>query len=150
MRKILLLAVLIVMAAGAAFVLGSERFAKTPVSILVSPEGRKVAELSKRFMENIQFKDFKSAAQLSAPDQREKADIPALIERLFQVKPEFLDISNIELLDAHIDSTGNRARTKVKSDVKILNTGELRHPEVMLYWKKDGGTWFMDLVTSLQ
>ncbi len=128
MRKFLVLFVLLLLAGGTVLVLGGEKLGKTPISVLMSADSRKVAELARKFMEDIQFKDFKAAALLSTPEDREKADIPQLIERLFQVKPEFLDITNIELLDSHLDSTGDRARSKIKADVKILNPGELRHP----------------------
>lgn len=125
--------------------------AHAPVGIILSPETRKLGGLARDFMEAIKFKDFKGAADFSAPDARATADIPKLIERLFQVKPELLQIDNIELVDASVDSTGKRARTKLKTDVKLLNSDELRHPEVMLYWKKgEKGEWWMDLASSLE
>ena len=95
--------------------------------------------------------DFKAAALLSPPEDRDKADIPKLIERLFLVKPEQLQIDKVQLLTADVDTTGKRARTKFGTDVKLLNSAELRHPEVMLYWRKaQDGKWYMDLASSLQ
>ena len=121
------------------------------MSVLLSPEARKLGGMARSFLEDIKFKDFKAAAQYSTPEDRDKADIPALIERLFQVKPEVLQIDNIELMAVDVDSTGKRARTKLKTDVKLLNTNELKHPEVLLYWKEGAdGKWFMDLASSLQ
>lgn len=125
--------------------------AHAPIGVLLNPDTRKLGVLARNFMEDIKFKDFKAAAAYSMPEQREKADIPMLIERLFQVKPEFLQIDNIELVAADVDSTGDRARTKLKTDVKLLNSSELKHPEILLYWKKDkAGKWLMDLASSLQ
>jgi hypothetical protein len=125
--------------------------AHAPVAVLLNPETRKLGQLSRAFLEDVKFKDFKAAARYSTPEDREKADIPALIERLFQVKPELLQIDNIEVVAADVDSTGQRARTKLKTDVKLLNTNELRHPEILLYWKKaERGAWFMDLASSLK
>lgn len=150
MRKLVLALVLLVLAGGGVAVFGLGNRAHTPLSVLLNPDARKVAELGRQFLESVQYKDFKSAAQLSLPEDREKADIPALIERMFQVKPELLDINKIELLSADVDSTGNRARTKMVTDIKLLNTNELRHPEVMLYWQKKEGRWYMDLASSLK
>jgi hypothetical protein len=125
--------------------------APMPFSLMLSPETRQLAELSGKFLEDIQYKDFKAAAGYSSPEDREKADIPALIERIFKIKPEQLDINQIEVLSADLDSTGRRARVKLKTEVKLLNTAELRSPEVLLYWKKaPGGQWYMDLASSLQ
>lgn len=125
--------------------------AHAPIGVVLNPEARKLGALARSFLEDIKFKDFKAAAQYSTPEDRDKADIPKLIERLFQVKPELLQIDNIELMAVDVDSTGKRARTKLKTDVKLLNTNELRHPEILLYWKEgDGGKWFMDLASSLQ
>ncbi|MFP5503326.1 MAG: hypothetical protein ACLGIN_12630, partial [Candidatus Sericytochromatia bacterium] len=108
-------------------------------------------ELSQKFFEDIQFKDFKAAAQYSSPEDKETADIPKLIERLFQVKPELLDLQRYELVSADLDSSKKRARVKLMAEVKLLNTSEQRKPEVLLYWKKaPNGQWHMDLASSLQ
>lgn len=150
MRKLIVALVLLVVAGGAFAYLTTGSRAKTPWSVYFNRDARVVAELGEKFMEDIQYKDFKAAANLSSPEDREKADIPKLIERLFAIKPEQLDINKIELLSSEVDSTGERARTKLGTDVKVLNTSELRHPEIMLYWKKRDGHWYMDLQSSLQ
>ncbi|MEB3328455.1 MAG: hypothetical protein VKQ33_04420 [Candidatus Sericytochromatia bacterium] len=125
--------------------------AHAPLDVVLRPEARKLGALARGFLEAIRFKDFEAAAGFSSPEDRKAADIPRLIERLFQVKPELLQLDNIELLAADVDETGRRARTKLKADLKVLNTAELRHPEVLLYWKKAGGErWYMDLAGSLQ
>ena len=152
MRKFLVALVLLVVAGGAFLALSQGPAQKAPLGLLLSgADTQQVAKLSQAFLEDIQFKDFKAASQYSSPEDREKADIPRLIERLFQVKPEVLDITNIQLLSADLDSSKKRAKVKLGTDVKLLNTNELRHPEVILYWKKQpGGQWYMDLASSLQ
>ncbi len=121
-----------------------------PLSLIANPDARHVADLGWKFMEDIQFKDFKSAAELSSPADRDKANIPHLIERLFLVKPEQLEIDKIELLEAKLDSTGQRARTKMGTTVKLLDINQERNMEIMLYWKKaEDGQWYMDLQSSL-
>src|SRR5262245_28951230 len=73
-----------------------------------------VRRMALKFLEDLQFKDFKAAAEFHAPDIQSLVDIPFLIQRLFQIKPEALDIMETEVVFAEIDSTGNRARVKVR------------------------------------
>ena len=56
-----------------------------------------------QFLEDIQFKDFVSAASYHAPDIRDDVDIPFLIQRLFTVRPEALDIMDYEVVFAEIE-----------------------------------------------
>lgn len=151
MRKFLLVLVLVLMAGGAYVMLAPKQQAQTPLSLLMDGDTRKLASQSQKFLEDIKFKDFEAAAQYSDPEDRATADIPKLIERLFQVKPEFLEINQVQVLSADLDSSKKRGRVKLQADVKLLNTKELRKPEVMLYWKKaPSGQWYMDLASSLE
>ncbi|MCA9793255.1 MAG: hypothetical protein KC910_15705 [Candidatus Eremiobacteraeota bacterium] len=110
--------------------------------------------LSKRsidFMEDLQFKDFEKAASYHSAEERKDVNIPRLIERLFAIKPEFLDIQRYDIRDVDIDRSGNRARVKVHAVVKILNTKEVKEPEILLYWRKDPAEgWVMELQSSLR
>jgi hypothetical protein len=151
MRKLLVLVFLLALAGGSFALFMHGNRANAPLGVMLNAQTRQVTELGRQFMEAVQYKDFKAAAELSPPGDREKADIPKLIERLFLVKPEQLQIDKVQLLVADVDSTGKRARTKFGTDVKLLNSQELRHPEIMLYWKKaPDGRWYMDLASSLQ
>lgn len=104
------------------------------------------------FLEDIQFKDFERAAQYHAPDKRETVDIPFLIQRLFQVKPETLDIMEYEVIFADIDSSGNRARVKTRVKVKELTREHIRDQELMLYFERQDARspWYMKLEDSLR
>jgi hypothetical protein len=105
---------------------------------------------SKEFLEDIQYKDFKKAASYHNREDRKKVDIPNLIERMFAVKPEFLEIMRYEILKTTLDSSGTRCRVKTKTVVKILNTSEIKEPEIILYWFKDPSEgWIMELESSL-
>ncbi|MDB5099987.1 MAG: hypothetical protein JWM80_4408 [Cyanobacteria bacterium RYN_339] len=151
MRKFLALLLLLAMAGGGYVLFMHGNRVNAPLGVMLNGQTREVTELGRQFMEAVQYKDFKAAALLSPPADREKADIPKLIERLFLVKPEQLQIDKVQLLTADVDSTGARARTKFGTDVKLLNSQELRHPEIMLYWHKaTDGKWYMDLASSLQ
>lgn len=150
MKIILFFLVLLALAGGGYFYMQSSQLGSAPLGALVSPAGQALLKSATSFMEDLKFKDFKSAAQYSLPEQIGKYDIPTLIERLFQVKPEFLDIQKYEVTATDLDSTGQRARVHIKSYVKLLNTNELREPEVILYFKKQADQWYMDLASSLQ
>lgn len=98
-------------------------------------------ELAYSFLEDLQYKDFKKAASYHTHADQAKVDIPKLIERLFQVKPEQLNIRDIEITQVTIDRSGDRARTFFRSTIELLNSSrkkdqpnEERKVEGILYW----------------
>lgn len=133
-------------------VLTSSGGLKVPgTGVSLGGDAKFVEEHSRKFLEDLQFKDFEKAASYHSREDRKKVNIPALIERIFQVKPEFMDIMRYEIVKIQIDSSGKRARVKTKTVIKLLNTKEIREPEVMLYWFKDPAEgWVMELESSLQ
>jgi hypothetical protein len=130
------------------------------LSLFVSEEQQVLLELCSDFLEAIKFKDFSAAADFHNELDRAKADIPKLIERLFKIKPEFLNIRDLRVLSAEIDSTGNRAITRFNSNVEILNSlkqgrraeegRKQRDVEGVLYWRKEDGRWVLKLESSLK
>lgn len=119
------------------------------------PVGGDLGELrrtSMTFWEDIQFKDFDRAATYHSPEKQESVDIPFLIQRLFAVKPEALDVMSYEIVLADIDSTGNRGRVKTRVKVKILVDEKIREKEVMLYFHRADAAspWYMELEDSLR
>ncbi len=104
------------------------------------------------FMEDVQFKDFKKAASYHAPELRDAVDIPFLIQRLFAVKPEALDIMSYDVVFADLDTSKNRGRVKLRVKVKELMRGQIRDNELVLYFYRDheGAPWFMKLEDSLR
>lgn len=108
--------------------------------------------LTLAFWEDVQFKDFESAARYHAPEVQDQVDIPFLLERLFLVKPEGLDLMSYEVVLADIDSSGLRARVKTRLKVKILVKERLMEREVMLYWTRatPQEPWVMNLESSLR
>ncbi len=104
------------------------------------------------FWEDIQFKDFERAATYHAPDKQDGVDIPYLIERLFGVKPEGLDIMEYEIVMAEVDSTGLRARVKTRLKVKLLFLDKIKSREFMLFFHREtvDSPWTMELETSLR
>lgn len=105
-----------------------------------------------QFLEDIQFKDFVSAAGYHAPELIESVDIPFLLQRLFQVRPEALDLMDYEVVFADIDSSELRARVKVRVKAKILLDERIEEKEFILYFYRDSvnDPWYMKLEDSLR
>ncbi|MBN2055411.1 hypothetical protein JW905_10845 [bacterium] len=150
MRKSTMILALLIIMTGLFLLFGS-KFGIRIGNFVLAPSSDKKAleELTRAFLEDIQFKDFNKAATYHEPEEQKRVDIPYLLERLFHIKPEFLDIQEYEIMKVQIDSSGDRGRVLTRTTVKVLNTGELRKPEIVFYWHKAGDSWFMRLESSL-
>ena len=104
------------------------------------------------FLEDVQFKDFVSAASYHAPDLMDSVDIPFLLQRLFAVKPEALDIMGYDIVFAELDSSNRRARVKARVKVKLLLEERIQEREFILYFDRDSvdDPWYMKLEDSLR
>lgn len=151
MKKFLILFLLLTAAAVGLLVLSS-RNSQVRLTLTGSEADRKyVTQQTLKFLEDLQYKDFQKAASYHSVEDRKKVNIPNLIERMFQVKPETLDIMRYEVQRVDIDSTGLRARVRTKTYCKILNANSIREPEIIFYWFKDPSEgWVMELESSLQ
>ncbi len=89
------------------------------------------------FMEDAQFKDFVSAASYHAPELIETVAVPCLIQRLFAVKPEALDFMDYEVVFAELDSSGLRARVKMRVKAKLLLNEPIEERGLILYSYRD-------------
>lgn len=117
----------------------------------VGSDNKLLRQRTTDFLEDLQYKDFDKAASYHSTEDRKKVDISKLIERLFAVKPEFLDIMRYEIKSVEIDRSGDRAKVKTQTVVKILNTSKIKEPEVIFYWRKDPKEgWVMMLESSLR
>ncbi len=148
MKKLIVLALVVL---GLLAYAGSDRYGVSVlgVDLAFDPIGRMLDRKSKGFLSDIQFKAFERAAQYHAPEDRSKRDIPKLIEDKFAVKPEALDIRHFEVLRVDVSEDGARAKSLCQASVKFLNTDQLRDFELVLYWKKVGEEWWLDLQSSL-
>lgn len=105
-------------------------------------EVAELERLAKQFLTDLQYKDFDKAGMYHTFIDKGKANIPKLIERLFQVKPEVLNIRDFEIVKVDLDPDGKRARTFFRSTMEILNTAKDDKPnkerevEGILYWHK--------------
>lgn len=148
MKKTTLILVAVLLVLGTYFYFDA-RSSHTTVPGFSSEDEKIVNAKSMSFLEDLKYKDFKKAATYHSPEDQKKANIPKLIQRVFLVKPELLDIMEYRILDTDFDSTGDRARVKIKSKVHVLNTEEIRNPEAILYYHKQNGQWYMELESSL-
>jgi hypothetical protein len=151
MKKFSIIAILVTLAFALIALFGSRYgFQAGGLRLSCNQDKHTLEQRTRQFWEDIQFKDFKKAATYHETLVQKKQNIPYLLERLFRVKPEHLDVRSIEVLDVHIDSTGKRGRSRTKLTVKILNAKKLKHPETILYWYKRKGKWYMRLESSLR
>lgn len=145
MKKLLIGAVLFVGAGGAGFLAHKGMLPGVP-----SDRGE-LRSKSMRFMECLKFKEFQEASRFHSPeDLKANPNIPKLLEDFFLIPPENLDVQEVEVDFIELDSTGHLAKVKTTSKVNILNKKETRHPEAMLYWKRVGDKWYLDLRTTLE
>ena len=100
-------------------------------------ERRILHELSSAFLEDLQFKDFRSSGLYHHPFEQDRVDIGKALERLFLVKPELLNIRDFRLVQNEVDSTGRRGRTLVNVQFDVLNRDDNpREADLMLYWMR--------------
>lgn len=152
MRKVLLIFGVLALVAAVLLLLSSRSgLSLGGVTVAPSADSSFIEQRTLDFLEDIRFKDFAQAASYHSVTDRKTVDIPYLIERIFQIKPEFLDILRYEILAVELDRSRTRGRVKTRTVVKILNTGEIREPEILFYWYKDPRDgWVMRLESSLR
>ncbi len=149
MKKSSLAFILVILVLGAYFAYDAQ-WGESLFLGLFSEDLKIVNNASLSFMEDIKFKDFDKAASYHSPEDRKKVNIPRLIERLFHIKPELIDIMHYEILESSLDSSKKRARVKIKAKVRILNSEKIKNPELILYFHKKGEEWYMELESSLR
>lgn len=148
----------------AALIGGAILIAKHGVSVGgVEIGGSERVWLSERtydFLEDIQFKDFDKASTYHLKKTQKKRDIPKLIQRVFQVRHEILDIMRFEVTEVDLDRSGARARVRTKVWLRVLGDSRLtaeensrRQTEILFYWFRDSSVtppkWNMELESSL-
>ncbi|HJN72806.1 MAG TPA: hypothetical protein QGF58_02630 [Myxococcota bacterium] len=109
-------------------------------------------KMSLDFWEDIQFKDFEKAATYHEESMQDEVDIPFLLDRLYGVPPESMDIQHYEVVFVDIDSSGLRARVKCRVKALELTREKVRDQEIILYYYRDSvdDPWHMKLEDSLR
>lgn len=151
MKKVLIIfVVLIALAMGLLYISNPGTNLGESLNQVASEDVKFLRQRSIDFLEDVQFKDFKKAGSYHSFADRDKVDVAKLIEKIYQVPPEFMDIMRYEIKEVDIDRTGDRARVKTKTVIKMLNTGKIQEPDVILYWHRDPEEgWIMKLESSL-
>lgn len=152
MRKVLALFGVLALLAAVLLLLSSRTGLQLGgVTVSTSADASYLEQRTLDFLEDIRFKDFEKAASYHSVEDRKTVRIPELIERIFAIKPEFLDVLRYEILAVELDRSGTRGRVKTRTVVKVLNSGEIREPEILFYWMKDPRDgWVMKLESSLR
>lgn len=149
MRK-LVLAVALVLGVIVYFSSSHYGIALGPLRLSLEPDKQTVELATRRFLEDVKFKDFAHASTFHTDQDRKRKDIPKLIEEKFQIKPELLDIRDFEVLRVDVMSTGERAKALAKVFVKVLNSNQdVKEVDMSFFFKKEKGGWYMDLQSSL-
>lgn len=149
MKKSNIAFILVIAALGGYFALDAN-WGQSLFQSFLSKDIKMLSEMSLSFMEDLKFKDFENASTYHHPDDQDKVDIPKLIERMFKIKPEFLDVMEYNILDANLDSTKKRGRVKLSAKVHLLNSDKIKNPETILYFHNREGKWYMELESSLK
>ena len=130
MRKTNLMTLLVVLAVGGAAAV----YLADPVKLL---RGVDVDSLARAFLEDLQFKDFRQSGLYHHTLEQDRLDIGRALERLFMLKPEFIDIQQYRIIKSEVDSAGQRARTLVRVRFKRLNmANEPEDKDLILYWMR--------------
>ena len=151
-KKVLLIGILLLAPLG---YIGMAHFSGGAYPTLGLPIGGERAYLrglTLSFIEDVQFKDFQKAASYHEPSIQDSVDIPYLLERMFMVKPESLDIMSYEIVFAKLDSTNLRGRVKVRIKVKDLLRSKIREQEIIYFYHRESvsSPWYMILESSLR
>ena len=75
-----------------------------PLGLALGGDRGDLRRIALSFLEDLEFKDFESAALYHAPGVRDSVDIPFLIQRLFTVRPEALEVMDYDVVFAELDS----------------------------------------------
>ena len=118
------LLVLVVVAAGIGLYFCADRYGVRVGSyaLVLDPDRDVIHRNTRRFLEDLQFKDFKHAGTFHTEKEQSERNIPELIEKKFAIKPELLDIRHFEVLRIDISDDGDRAKSVSNVTVKFLNT----------------------------
>lgn len=148
LKKIMIGTTLLAVAAGG--YAGYAHFTGGEVPTLGLPIGGARAELrtlTMSFWEDIKFKDYKKAASYQAETKRSESSISALVEQVFGLPAQSVDLMEFSVVEAELDSTGNRARLKSRVKAKDLVKGKVHTREVMHFFHRDTpqAAWVLDL-----
>lgn len=144
MKKVLIASALLFMVAlGLLIGLKPYGFDLFGVAQVWDKDGMIVHEKAERFLEALKYKDFDTAAAFHNWEDEQKVDIAELIEDMFKVKPEQLNIRDVKITGVDFDEGHQRARTHFVAITEMLNTTQNkeesnreREIEGVLYWHK--------------
>ena len=156
--KSAIILVLVLVVAGVALYVSSVPGGVSVPGVVMTGDRGVLRDKTWAFLEDIKFKDFDKASSYHLAETQKKRDIPALIQRVFRVRHELLDIHDFDILEVELDSGGKRGRARALVRYHVLGDREVRDnkdsqrdAEMLFYWfKQPDGTWAMELESSLR
>jgi len=157
MKSALILVAVLAVAGGALYVLSGGANVPAPLAVMTGDRGY-LKDRTLEFLEDIKFKDFEKASTYHLAETQKKRDIPMLLQRVFRIRHEVLDIQSYEVLGVELDSKGQRGRVRALVRLHVLGDREVREREdafrdveMLFYWfRQPGGSWAMELESSLR
>lgn len=157
MKSAIFLVVVLALAGGALLLLSQHSGAGMPTIALSGDKGH-LKDATLEFLEDIKFKDFKKASTYHLEDTQKARDIPQLIQRVFRIRHEVLDIQSYEVLEVELDTAKSRGRVRTLVRFHVLGDRDVREKadahrdtELLFYWfKQPDGSWTMELESSLR
>ena len=128
MRKITIITIILIVLIGTGIYLIVEK----PFS---SGSSKELEDLTIKFLEDLQFKDFRSSSLYHHKLDQNRVDIGKALERLFMVKPELLDIVDYQVVRTELDSGGSRAKVTIRVRYRVVNVHkEMQEKDLLIYW----------------
>lgn len=156
-KSALILVAVLAVAGGALWVLSGQSDVSMPVAVMTGDRAY-LKKATLVFLEDIKFKDFDKASTYHLEETQKARDIPALLQSVFRIKHEVLDIQSYEVLQVELDSTKARGRVRALVRYHVLGDRRVREDpdafrdvEMLFYWfRQPDGTWVMELESSLK
>lgn len=156
MKSALILFVLLAAAGAGLWLLSGPANLSVP-AVVMTGDRAYLRDRTLEFLEDIKFKDFEKASTYHLAEAQKARDIPALLQRVFHIKHEVLDIQTYEVLEVEMDSSKRRGRVRTLVRFHVLGDRDVREHEdafrdveMLFYWfKGPEGAWTMELESSL-
>jgi wobble nucleotide-excising tRNase len=96
----------------------------------------------------LHFRDLAKASQAFAPAEQNVEAVQAFLQRVFNANADQLDLTECNVDNIEMDSTGTRARVKLRVKAKNLTTGKVLQPEILIFFKRGKADQRWYLVTQ--
>ncbi|MCA9550129.1 MAG: hypothetical protein KC933_08845 [Myxococcales bacterium] len=157
MKSAIILGLVLLVAGGVLFYVSQPGGVAVPGVVATGDRGY-IRDRTWEFLEDIKFKDFAKASTYHLESTQKARDIPNLLQRVFKIPHEVLDIQDFEIIEVELDTGKTRGRVRTLVRYHVLGDREVREKEdaqrdteMLFYWfKQPDGSWVMELESSLR